>query len=97
MPTIEPKSPISNASTTTAAVTCRRIVDARESGSPYTGLDEGEIDLQQYDVVAIVTDHSAFPYPLIAKHAKVIVDTRNALKHVPHDRSKVMLLGGGDF
>ncbi len=66
----------------------------------HLGLEAVEVNeetLQQYDVVAIVTDHSAFPYPLIAKHAKVIVDTRNALKHVPHDRSKVMLLGGGDF
>lgn len=53
--------------------------------------------LQEHDVVAIVTDHSAFPYATIAKHAKSIVDTRNALKHIPHDRDKVMLLGGGDF
>ena len=56
-----------------------------------------EESLQEYDVVAILTDHSAFPYPMIAKHARAVVDTRNALKHVPHDRSKVMLLGGGDF
>ena len=56
-----------------------------------------EETLNDYDVVAILTDHSAFPYPMVAKHAKAIIDTRNALKHVPHDRSKVMLLGGGDF
>lgn len=56
-----------------------------------------EESLRDYDVVVIVTDHSAFPYPLIAQHAKAIVDTRNALKHVPHDGSTVMLLGGGDF
>ncbi len=60
-------------------------------------VEVSEETLQRYDVVAIVTDHSAFPYPLIAKYARAIVDTRNALKHVPHDRSKVMLLGGGDF
>lgn len=53
--------------------------------------------LKEHDVVAIVTDHSAFPYSMIANHAKSIVDTRNALKHIPHDRDKVMLLGGGDF
>ena len=60
-------------------------------------VDVTEEVLQAYDVVAIVTDHSGFHYPLIAQHAKAIIDTRNALKHVPHDRSKVMLLGGGDF
>ncbi len=60
-------------------------------------VDIDEETLRKYDVVAIVTDHSGFPYPLIAQHANVVVDTRNALKHVPHDRSKVMLLGGGDF
>ncbi len=53
--------------------------------------------LREHDVVAIITDHSAFPYATIAKHSKVIVDTRNALKHIPHDRDKVLLLGGGDF
>lgn len=56
-----------------------------------------EETLRDYDVVAIVTDHSAFPYPLIAQYARAVVDTRNALTHVPHDGSKVMLLGGGDF
>jgi UDP-N-acetyl-D-glucosamine dehydrogenase len=30
------------------------------------------------DCVLIVTDHSAFDYDLIAEHAKLIVDTRNA-------------------
>lgn len=53
--------------------------------------------LQEHDVAVIVTDHSAFPYAMIAKHARSVVDTRNALKHIPHDRDKVMLLGGGDF
>jgi UDP-N-acetyl-D-glucosamine dehydrogenase len=32
------------------------------------------------DCVVIVTDHSAFDYPALVKGAKLIVDTRNALK-----------------
>jgi UDP-N-acetyl-D-glucosamine dehydrogenase len=32
------------------------------------------------DCVVIVTDHSAFDYKALAKRAKLIVDTRNALK-----------------
>src|SRR5215831_16630661 len=34
------------------------------------------------DCVVIVTDHSAFDYPSLAKRARLIVDTRNALKGV---------------
>jgi UDP-N-acetyl-D-glucosamine dehydrogenase len=36
--------------------------------------------LKTYDCVVIVTDHSAFDYGMIAKTARSIVDTRNALK-----------------
>jgi UDP-N-acetyl-D-glucosamine dehydrogenase len=34
------------------------------------------------DCAAIITDHSSFDYPLIAAQARLIVDTRNALKGV---------------
>jgi UDP-N-acetyl-D-glucosamine dehydrogenase len=39
------------------------------------------VSLQQADCVVIVTNHAAFDYDLIAQHAPLIVDTRNALKH----------------
>ena len=35
------------------------------------------------DCVVIVTDHKGFDYPKIVEHAKLIVDTRNALKGNP--------------
>ena len=53
--------------------------------------------LKEHEVAIILTDHSAFSYAMIAEHAKTIVDTRNALKHIPHNRDKVVLLGGGEF
>lgn len=53
--------------------------------------------LQEHDVTVILTDHSAFPYARVAKHARSVVDTRNAMKHIPHDREKIRLLGGGGF
>ncbi len=53
--------------------------------------------LQNHDVAVILTDHSGFSYAQIAKQSKVIIDTRNALRDIPHDRDKVMLLGGGSF
>jgi len=38
--------------------------------------------LAEYDVVLIATAHSAFDYALIAEHAAIVVDTRNAME--PH-------------
>jgi UDP-N-acetyl-D-glucosamine dehydrogenase len=36
--------------------------------------------VRKADCVVVVTDHSAFDYALVARHAKVVVDTRNAMK-----------------
>ncbi len=33
-----------------------------------------------YDTVVLVTDHKAFDYQLLAKHARLVVDTRNAFR-----------------
>jgi UDP-N-acetyl-D-glucosamine dehydrogenase len=38
------------------------------------------------DCVVIVTDHKAFDYSKIVKSAKLIVDTRNALKGIVSDK-----------
>jgi len=36
--------------------------------------------LKRYDAVVILTDHSAYDYEFILRHARLIVDTRNAIK-----------------
>jgi UDP-N-acetyl-D-glucosamine dehydrogenase len=74
-------------------------VDLEADGAALSlsSVDLTEAVVQEHDVVVIATDHSAFPYAMIAKHARSIIDTRNALKHIPHDREKVLLLGGGEF
>jgi len=36
--------------------------------------------LRQYDCVVISTAHAAFPYREVVRHARGIVDTRNALR-----------------
>lgn len=38
--------------------------------------------LQKSDLVILCTDHEKFDYPLIAKHGKIIVDTRGALRNI---------------
>lgn len=39
-------------------------------------------NLDQYDCVMIVTDHSAYDYKQIVKEAKLVIDTRNATKGI---------------
>jgi UDP-N-acetyl-D-glucosamine dehydrogenase len=36
--------------------------------------------IRKYDCVIIVTDHSSYDYEMIRKNAKLIIDTRNAIK-----------------
>jgi UDP-N-acetyl-D-glucosamine dehydrogenase len=46
--------------------------------------------LASQDCVLIVTDHAAFPWPLVGEYAPLIVDTRNAMHHVPNPRARVV-------
>ena len=47
--------------------------------------------LKSFDCVVIITDHSNVDYKFLAKHSRLVVDTRNALKDVL-DRSNITLL-----
>src|SRR5580658_10335376 len=46
--------------------------------------------LATYDCVLIATDHSSYDYDAIVRHSKLVVDTRNATRHVRQDREKVV-------
>jgi UDP-N-acetyl-D-glucosamine dehydrogenase len=55
--------------------------DGHWRGGPVARVDR--IDpavLRRVDLVAILTEHSAFDYHMIARHADLVVDTRNAIK-----------------
>lgn len=39
---------------------------------------------KKYDLILILTDHSGFDYEKLAKNAKLVVDTRNAIKSRKH-------------
>ncbi len=45
--------------------------------------------LASQDCVLIATDHSAYDYDFIVKHAKLVIDTRNATKKVRDGREKI--------
>jgi UDP-N-acetyl-D-glucosamine dehydrogenase len=47
-------------------------------------------NLKKYDVVLVSTDHTAYDYEMIVKHAKVVVDSRNATKNVKSNRGKII-------
>lgn len=47
--------------------------------------------LQSYDVVLVVTDHTDVDYALVAKHAKLIVDSRGIYhQRFPHLKGKII-------
>ncbi len=41
--------------------------------------------LQTSDCVVIITNHGVFPWPLVAEHSSLVVDTRNALGYLRND------------
>ncbi len=53
--------------------------------------------LKGHDVAVLLTEHSDFDYETIAKHARVVIDTRNGMKQAANGRDNVRLLGGGAF
>ena len=59
-----------------------------EDGHQFASVPLTAETLAAADCVMIVTDHSALDYELIRRHARAVVDTRNALKqmraHAPH-------------
>ena len=47
--------------------------------------------LSGYDCVVIATDHSAYDWQMIADHASLIVDTRNATRGVKGERTHIVM------
>ena len=45
--------------------------------------------LKKYDLILIATDHSAYDYAMIVRHAKAVVDTRNATAAIKTGRDKI--------
>ncbi len=56
------------------------VPEVREAGMTLVASPFSAATLRKADCVVIVTNHAAFDYKMVAREAKVIVDTRNALK-----------------
>jgi len=62
-----------------------------EEGKVHTGIANLD-ELESYDVAVVTTNHTAFDWDDIVARAKLVVDTRNALKGIRHDRAKIVKL-----
>ncbi|GBD06474.1 UDP-N-acetyl-D-glucosamine 6-dehydrogenase [bacterium HR21] len=51
--------------------------------------------LRQQHIVVITTDHSGVDYEMVCRWSRVVIDTRNACRHVRRSRARVVLLGSG--
>ena len=49
-----------------------------------------EKNLAAYDCVLVSTDHTAYDFNFITKHAQLLVDTRNATANVTENREKIV-------
>ena len=47
-------------------------------------------NLAKYDCVLVSTDHTAYDWDFVVKHAQLVVDTRNATKDVLENRNKIV-------
>jgi UDP-N-acetyl-D-glucosamine dehydrogenase len=63
-----------------------------EDGHRMKGVDLTDARLRRSDCVAIVTDHSTVNNARVAKHARLIVDTRNATKSVKNAKARIVKL-----
>src|SRR5215469_5913229 len=58
--------------------------------SQMRSVDLNPQSLGSYDCVLISTDHSSYDYEQIAEAAKLVVDSRNATRHIKKNRAKVV-------
>jgi UDP-N-acetyl-D-glucosamine dehydrogenase len=64
------------------------VSDVDEDGVQLHGVDT-ESSFENWDAVVLVTNHDALDRRRLLQQAKLIIDTRDALRDVPGDRSKV--------
>ena len=69
---------------------CPRTHKMREHDLKMTSKPLSPKMLAGYDAVLIATDHSTYDYKAIVRHAKLVIDTRNATANVKTGRKKIV-------
>jgi len=68
------------------------VASFREDGHSKAGVPLNHEVLERADAVVIVTDHSGVDYQMVADHARLIVDTRNATSKLKPSRARIVPL-----
>ncbi|APR87055.1 UDP-glucose dehydrogenase [Minicystis rosea] len=69
----------------------RHVPELDEHGTKMKSVP-ADVDYGKYDAVVIVTDHAGVDYARMLRQAKVVVDTRDALRNVEGNREKIVRL-----
>jgi UDP-N-acetyl-D-glucosamine dehydrogenase len=69
----------------------RHVPEIEEHGMTLKSVS-APVDYGHYDAVVIVTDHSDVDYARVLREASIVVDTRDVLRNVEGDKSKVVRL-----
>jgi UDP-N-acetyl-D-glucosamine dehydrogenase len=55
-----------------------------------TSIELSPAKLEEYDCVLVATHHAAYDWQMVADHAPLIIDTRNALRNVTGNRDHIV-------
>ncbi len=67
-----------------------RLKPTRKYNFSMTSVELTEETIKAQDAVVIITDHSTYNYEWIAQHASLIIDTRNATRHLRKYKEKII-------
>jgi UDP-N-acetyl-D-glucosamine dehydrogenase len=68
-----------------------RLHRMRRYNFPFESVELTPKSLAAAEAVVIATDHSSYDYAMIVRHAQLVIDTRNATRHVKEHRDKIVL------
>ena len=71
------------------------VPELKVNGSTFRSQELTPELLKLVDCIMIATDHSQYDYDFITENSKLIIDTRNATKHVKNQADKIIRLGSG--
>ncbi len=73
------------------------VLELEVCGEKFSSIPLTVRELQKSTCVIILTDHTQFDYAMIGQYANLIIDTRNAMKHVQAPQARIVKLGGGQI
>lgn len=72
------------------------VPSVRLGGSTLKSVEANPANIAEQDCVIILTDHSVYDIRKIVEAAKLVIDTRNATKHLHAFKDRIIKLGAGN-